>query len=261
MKIWRLPRGFEMSLKIADPLGPMRFSSYFSRREGRKTGRLPLISFTFDDCPQSAFRTGGEILTRNGARGTFYVALGLMGSRGELGDMFNQTDLENAILAGHELGSHTYDHCDARTTSFEKYERSVLRNEEELQKFAPDARFKAFSYPFGRLTRKVKKLVDQRYLSSRSVYGGLNNERFDYNSLRSYQIYSCKMSLREIEETIDRCCMIGGWLIFYTHDVALFPSRYGCTPDDFDRIVQYSIKKGAMVAPISAAIEAITNGA
>src|SRR5262249_47697128 len=91
--------------------------THHSRREGTKTGPTPIISFTFDDCPRSAFQTGGEILIRHGVQGTFYIALGIMGTRTVVGEMFAPIDVERAISAGHELGSHTYDHCNARAVS------------------------------------------------------------------------------------------------------------------------------------------------
>ena len=45
----------------------------------------PIVSFTFDDAPKSAFDTGGKILREHGARGTFYVSLGLLDSETEVG--------------------------------------------------------------------------------------------------------------------------------------------------------------------------------
>jgi hypothetical protein len=48
------------------------------RRQFAVTTDVPLISFTFDDFPRSAFVEAGSILTRYGAVGTYYASLGLM---------------------------------------------------------------------------------------------------------------------------------------------------------------------------------------
>ena len=41
----------------------------------------PVISFTFDDAPQTAFDIGGEILRAHGIRATFFVSLGTILTR------------------------------------------------------------------------------------------------------------------------------------------------------------------------------------
>src|SRR5690348_9447279 len=71
-----------------------------------------IVSFTFDDAPASAFRVGSEIVLSHGARATFFVSLGLLGTDTEIGRIACTSDLERAIAQGHELGCHTYDHLD-----------------------------------------------------------------------------------------------------------------------------------------------------
>ncbi len=41
-----------------------------------------------------------------------------------------------------------------------------------------------------------------------------------------------------------------GWLVFATHDVSESPTRFGCTPALFERIVDYAEKSGAHVLPV-----------
>src|SRR2546429_104887 len=51
------------------------------RRQLAVRTALPLISFTFDDFPRSAFLDAGSILRRYGALGTYYASLGLKAGR------------------------------------------------------------------------------------------------------------------------------------------------------------------------------------
>ncbi len=44
----------------------------------------PLVSFTFDDVPASAYVNGAAILERYGMRGTFYIAAGIGGTLDEI---------------------------------------------------------------------------------------------------------------------------------------------------------------------------------
>jgi hypothetical protein len=45
---------------------------------------------------------------------------------------------------------------------------------------------------------------------------------------------------------IDRACKIGGWLIFYTHDVTETPSRFGCTPRQWESVVAYAAERAVL---------------
>ncbi len=68
----------------------------------------PIVSFGFDDFPRSAYTAGGEILKNFGARGTYYVSLGLMNTSNDLGEQFRLDDLHSLVKDGHELASHTF---------------------------------------------------------------------------------------------------------------------------------------------------------
>src|SRR5262245_43876365 len=87
-----------------------------ARRSFRLRNQEPLISFTFDDFPRSALFTGGKLLERYGAVGTYYAALGLMGKIAPTGEMFHREDLQSLLERGHELGCHTFDHCHSYDT-------------------------------------------------------------------------------------------------------------------------------------------------
>ena len=68
----------------------------FTRRLDVRTA-LPLISFTFDDFPRTAFLEAGSILRRYGVLGTYYASLGLMGKPTPLGPMYQAEDLKELI--------------------------------------------------------------------------------------------------------------------------------------------------------------------
>src|SRR4029453_8134627 len=101
--------------------------------------REPLISFTFDDFPRSALHVAGRILEDHGIAGTYYVSLGLMGTLTPTGEMFTQDDLTQLLNCGHELGCHTYAHCDAAETTAPQFEQSVIDNREAQRRLIPSA--------------------------------------------------------------------------------------------------------------------------
>src|SRR5438309_9393478 len=116
----------------------------FRRRLAVRTA-LPLISFTFDDFPRSAFLEAGSILRRYGILGTYYVSLSLMGKQSLLGPMFQAEDLKELTGRGHELGCHTFGHCQSWNTPPDVYERSILENQKALSELLPGASFQTFA--------------------------------------------------------------------------------------------------------------------
>src|SRR5215467_6147298 len=107
----------------------------------------PVISFTFDDFPRSALLNGGAILKKYGAAGTYYAAFGLMGTESPTGEIFVPGDLKLLLEQGHELGCHTFGHCNAWETSPNAFESSVLQNQQALRDLIPGASFRTLSYP------------------------------------------------------------------------------------------------------------------
>src|SRR6267378_3494118 len=102
----------------------LRLQGYYRRKAASLLFRRPLligsephlISFTFDDFPRSALLAGGAILNRFGLAGTYYVSLGLVGKQTPTGEMFLPGDLTTLFERGHELGCHTFSHCDSWDT-------------------------------------------------------------------------------------------------------------------------------------------------
>src|SRR3954470_5907201 len=79
--------------------------------------KVPYISFTFDDFPESALSTGGAILEKYGSRGTYYASLGLTGQDSPVGRIFSPEQLPDLLTRGHELGCHTFAHCHSWETT------------------------------------------------------------------------------------------------------------------------------------------------
>src|SRR6516225_5566716 len=85
-------------------------ANQFGRRTLSIKTPVPIVSFTFDDAPVTAFRQGRRILRQFGARATYYVSLRLLDAETEVGKIAYVGDLARAVDAGGELGCHTFDH-------------------------------------------------------------------------------------------------------------------------------------------------------
>lgn len=240
----------------------------FRRQLALRTA-VPLISFTFDDFPRSAFLEAGSILRRYGILGTYYVSLSLAKKESHLGPMFHKEDLKELARLGHELGCHTFGHCHSWNTPPDVYERSILENQQALHDVLPGTSFQTFSYPFSAPRLALKKVTDRHFLCSRG--GGLRQGRYffrhsaggqtfnsgvtDLNLLCAFFLEKSKDNPEAVKSLIDQNARARGWLIFATHDVRDMPSPFGCTPDFFEKVVQWAVESGARILPVIEALQ------
>lgn len=217
----------------------------------------PLISFTFDDFPQSALFTGGAILNRFGLTGTYYASFGIMGKDSPSGRIFLADDLKILIEQGHELGCHTFDHLDSWQTDRKTFERSVLENRRTLSRLLPGVQFKNFSYPISLPRPLTKVRVGRYFLSARGGGQKFNVERLDLNQLAAFFLEKSRHDIRAIKDLIDKNLEARGWLIFATHDISANPTPFGCTPDFFSEVVQYAVESGSHILTVEKALEAL----
>lgn len=235
-----------------------RAARWFARRRIAVNPQKPIISFTFDDFPRSALEVGGAILESAGKCGTYYTSFGLAGRETPTGKIFDLDDLPRLIARGHEVGCHTYDHCPAWETSSQDFEVSVERNAATLRSLAPSVKYRTLSYPISYPRPDTKRRMSGRFAACRGGGQSFNQGIVDANYLKSFFIEQSRDNLDYVKRMIDANSRQGGWLIFSTHDIADQPTRYGCTPDQFEEIVQYSVAAGADILPVSQALLAST---
>jgi peptidoglycan/xylan/chitin deacetylase (PgdA/CDA1 family) len=232
-------------------------ATLFSRRAVRMQNRVPLISFTFDDFPRSALLTGGAILKRHGAVGTYYASFGLMGKSSPVGQIFSARDLEQLIADGHELGCHTYGHCDAWETVPDDFEKSIVENQHKLAELLGGRRFETFSYPINYPRAGTKRLVLRHFVACRCGGQTFNSGTADLGLLSGFFLERSRNEPEKVKELIRRNAEMRGWLIFATHDLLDSPSAYGCSPAFFDEIVRFSAESGSRILPVDQALAVV----
>lgn len=218
----------------------------------------PLISFSFDDFPRSALHEGGSILNRYGVSGTYYAALSLMGTQSELGPMFQPEDIEELCSLGHELGCHTFRHCDSWNTPADVYEQAIIENERALSKLLPGTVFQTFAYPIAWPRLAVKRVAGSHFLCCRA--GGrwpINAGTADLNLLAATFLEKSRDKPDTVKALIQENSRKRGWLIFATHDVSDNPSPFGCTPRFLEQVVRWSVESGARILPVVRAVEVL----
>jgi peptidoglycan/xylan/chitin deacetylase (PgdA/CDA1 family) len=231
---------------------------FLYRRPFEIDHRGPIISFTFDDFPQSALRTGGDILKRYEARGTYYTSIGLMGKEEPTGTMFTRDDLERALSDGHELGCHTFGHFDAAKTGSELFEQSIEQNQQAIGELCSGAVFRTLSYPIGVPRARTKQKAGQHYVCCRGGGQTFNGDGADLNYLYSFFLEQSRDDFQTIRNVVEENRLAQGWLIFSTHDISDTPTHWGCTPSFFEEVVRLSAESGARIMPVVEAWKALS---
>jgi peptidoglycan/xylan/chitin deacetylase (PgdA/CDA1 family) len=216
----------------------------------------PLISFTFDDFPRTALVAGGAILNRYGASGTYYVSLGILGEDSPSGPLCTSDDLVQLREQRHELGCHTFSHCNSWDTESTVFEHSIIQNRDALKGLFPDAEFKSFSYPMSEPHPITKLKTGRHFQCCRAGGQTLNLGTADLNQLSAYFLEKSRNRIQDVKDIIDLNHQKNGWIIFATHDIRRQPGPYGCVPEFFEEVVRYASSRGR-VLPVDKALEAL----
>lgn len=233
-------------------------SRLFFKRPLVVTTSRPVISFSFDDFPQSALYTGGAILNHFGVAGTYYAAFGLMGKDEPSGHIFVPDDLKLLQAQGHELGCHTFSHRHSWDTPPHVFEEAILQNRAALHKLLPAAEFRTFSYPISGPRPFTKARTAKHFLCSRGGGQTFNVGTADRNHLAAFFLEKSRDRMHEVKDVIDRNRQANGWLIFATHDISDHPTPYGCSPSFFEDVVRYSVASGACILPVDQALSVVS---
>jgi peptidoglycan/xylan/chitin deacetylase (PgdA/CDA1 family) len=221
----------------------------------------PTVTFCFDDFPRTALTEAGALLSQAGCHGTYYAAAGLVNTHTELGEQFTRQDLVDLMADGHELASHTFNHISGRSIPFETFVTDVSKGWRALSELTGSPVSRNFAYPYGELTLKTKQGLASVMTTCRGIYGGLNGPSVDLSLLRACSLYGGKERSHHAQKLILTAKRDYKWLIFYTHDVASEPSRFGCSPELFESTLSFALNHGVRVLSIQEVVAVALQGA
>lgn len=224
-----------------------RYARLTHRRPARLTLDRPVVSFTFDDVPESAVHEGAPVLEAEGVRGTWYLCAGLFGKDGHMGRFADAGDARRLASAGHEVACHTRDHIDCHRADDDRLLADVEANVAALRELGGSAAH--FAFPYGEVGPRAKRLLGPRYGSLRGVHAGLVHDGGDRNQLPAVGIEGDEGEARA-RHWIDRAVAEKAWLILFTHDVRAEPSPWGCTPEALGRLVRYAGAQGCDIRTV-----------
>ncbi len=217
----------------------------------------PIVSFTFDDVPETALTAGARILEKNGVRGTFYIAGGLLGMNEPDRTLISAEGCRQLVEAGHEIGCHTFAHKAVHSLSSEELRDDLEQNDDLLDGFQAGAGRRNFAYPYNQGSLRHRRLFAERYDTARGGGDRINRGEVNRSYLWGMEIRQPENDALALVNQIDAVVAEPGWLVFFTHDISDTPTPYGCTPSTFATLVHYAVSKGCLVLPVRDALDQI----
>lgn len=215
----------------------------------------PVVSFTFDDVPDTALNEGAKILEANGARGTFYIASGILGRVEQSRRLIDATGCAELAARGHELGCHTYSHVNLQQTSREALAVELDRNAVALGEIVPGLVLRNFAAPYNAAAFRHRPELARRFRSARGGIAGINRGTADRTFLKSYPLQQPEASIAGMHNLIDQLVANPGWLIFFCHDLSDRPTPFGCTPESLASLVAHARNSGCAILTIDQALD------
>ncbi len=238
--------------RLVDRLGNRLIWSLASRSRTIETD-VPLVTFTFDDVPDTALTRGAAILESHGVHGTFYIAGGLSGRVEADRTLISSSGCRELEERGHEIGCHTFAHRSVRS-----YGSALSQDLDRNGQFLKEAQVRRaptnFAFPYNAAWPIARKTLKARYATCRGAGEAINRHRVDPWMLKSVEIRQPEEHARGLTRWVDDVVARPGWLIFFTHDIADRPTPHGCRPDTFDRLVEYTIRAGCRVITVADAV-------
>jgi peptidoglycan/xylan/chitin deacetylase (PgdA/CDA1 family) len=200
-----------------------------------------MVSFTFDDAPDSAAGAGALLLEQHGGRGTFYLAGSLIGRPDQHWHGLSNDAIVRLHRAGHEIACHTFSHRRAVDLDRVAMAREIEQNRNYFRGLDPSITLENFAYPYGLASVWRKPQLAKTFRSARSILPGVNRDVIDLQFLRASPLVDAEIDTGGVDGYFNEAVASGGWLIFYGHDVADAPSPYGCTP----ALLRHALKAAA----------------
>ena len=234
-----------------------RLVRYFPGPAVRIETSEPIVSFTFDDVPASAWTKGARILEDEGARGTFYIAGTFIDRYDEQQEMISTKGCLELAAAGHELACHTFSHRKLSSFSRRGLEEDFDRNERVLGSFDGSRHGRNFSIPFGMASPLMQPLLRRRFKTARGIMPGINRGSVDPHNLAAVELRPDPHYLDAADRWLEDVLEKGGWLVIFTHDVSLKPSFYGCPEDRLQALIRRASSGGAKIMTVEAAVRTL----
>lgn len=232
-----------------------RLARHFRTTLHRLPAGQPMVSFTFDDIPDSAAEVGAPLVEAHGGRATFYVSGGLLHRWSGQWQGSDEAGIIALHARGHEIACHTFSHPRVTDIAPAALRADIAENGRYLTGLDASIRLDNFAYPYGLASLSHKQFLADTFRSSRGILSGINRDIVDLQVLRAMPLVCLHIDRDGVDQAFDDLQAAGGWLIFYSHDVAANPSPYGCTPDLLRHALEAASRRKLPIVTVAQALD------
>jgi peptidoglycan/xylan/chitin deacetylase (PgdA/CDA1 family) len=215
----------------------------------------PIVSFTFDDVPDTALTNGARLLADHDVRGTFYIAGSLEGQVEPKRTLISREGCRALAEQGHEIGCHTFSHRKVSHMGKQQLGTDLQRNKDYLDAIDPRDTPRNFAYPYNAGSLWGRRVFQNRFRTCRAGGERINRGPVNPVFLSGVEIRQPESHAQGLTAWIDALIAEPGWLIFFTHDIASLPTDFGCTPETFEGLVAYTLERGCTVLTVRDALD------
>lgn len=214
---------------------------------------VPIISVSFDDFPKTAISEGARALEARNLRGTYYTCASFAGTTNHHGPQYDQSDIPALEASGHEIGGHTFSHVDCVNLDSHEVVSEVDKNQAALLAMGLKSSPTGFAYPYGSVNKDLKPVLGQKFKASRGIRSGAHYDKADLNELKSIGLYA--QTFNTVMAQIASLKARPGWLTLFTHDIQDSPTAWGCTPKQFETVLDAALQIGCVILPVRDAVD------
>jgi len=227
-----------------------RAAAYLRTKTRTMKNAGPIVSFTFDDIPESAFTSGATILDAHGVKGTFYIAGALCGVSNADRTLVTARQCLELFSRGHEIGCHTFSHCKVGSLTDRELHLEIGRNQTFFASLDPGIVLENFAYPFNRVAPRAKMQLQQRFHTCREGGQAINVGSVDLGMVKSVELCEGRTNAAAVADWVEKAIASDGWLVFLTHDVSAHPTQWGCSPELLETAVSCALSRECRVLPV-----------
>jgi len=205
-----------------------------------------MISITFDDGYESAYKNALPVLDRFGFKATWYIITGKLG----LPSYMTTAELKRLESDGQEIGGHTVSHLHLGGLSDSVAEEEIKGSRLRLEATG-FTHVESFAYPFGDYNQATPNLVREAgFATARTILWGQNTTGDNPYLLKSWPIVS-NTDVSRIKEEIDKAVRNGTWLILCFHRVDEDGNEISVRHELLETVFEYLSSQRVRVVTVS----------
>ena len=173
-----------------------------------KTG---IVSIAFDDGWESVYTYGEPLFTKYGITTTQFVVSDYSLGKQPLNEYMTPVQLKKLQSQGHEIASHSYEHCSAVTQKDSLLKDSIKNSQSQFKTTFGNAPT-LYGHPFGAYDNRVNNVLGTDFNYIRSSDQGLNSAYFDPHNIKVMPVLE-STTTQEVKSWVQTAANQHVWLV------------------------------------------------